>query len=140
MRSLRSIVEPSHVVVIGAGRDAMSPGRRILAHLRESFSGRVSVVHATADVVGGIDAVATLDQLGDVPDLAVIAVPAPSVADVVARCGAAGVPSAVIISAGFAELGADGARLQDESSRPPVATACASSGPTASVWCRPPAG
>ena len=114
VRSLRSIVEPSHVVVIGADRDETSPGRRILAHLRESFSGRVSVVHATADVVGGIDAVATLDELDEVPDLAVIAVPAPSVADVVARCGSAGVPSAVVVSAGFAELGAEGARMQDQ--------------------------
>ena len=114
VRSLRSIVEPSHVVVIGADRDERSPGRRILAHLRESFSGRVSVVHATADVVGGIDAVATLDELDEVPDLAVIAVPAPSVADVVAQCGTAGVPSAVVVSAGFAELGSEGARMQDE--------------------------
>ena len=71
-------------------------------------------MHATADVVGGIDAVATLDELDEVPDLAVIAVPAPSVADVVARCGTAGVPSAVVVSAGFAELGAEGARMQDQ--------------------------
>ena len=114
VRSLRSIVEPSHVVVIGADRDEMSPGRRILAHLRDSFDGRVSVVHATADVVGGIDAVATLDELDEVPDLAVIAVPAPSVADIVARCGTAGVPSVVVVSAGFAEVGAEGARMQDQ--------------------------
>ncbi len=114
VRSLRSIVAPSHVVVIGADRDESSPGRRILAHLRDSFSGRVSVVHATADVVGGIDAVATLDELDEVPDLAVIAVPAPLVAGVVAQCGTVGVPSAVVISAGFAELGAEGARMQDQ--------------------------
>ena len=113
VRSLRSILQPSHVVLIGAGRDATSPGRRILAHLRASFTGRVSVVHPTAAAVDGIDAVSQLDQLGDVPDLAVIAVPASSVIDVIERCGTAGVPTAVIISAGFAELGADGARLQN---------------------------
>ena len=114
VRSLRSIVAPSHVVVIGADRDESSPGRRILAHLRDSFSGRVSVVHATAGVVGGINAVATFDELDEVPDLAVIAVPAPLVAGVVAQCGTVGVPSAVVISAGFAELGAEGARMQDQ--------------------------
>ncbi len=114
VRSLRSILAPSHVVVIGADRDESSPGRRILAHLRQSFSGRVSVTQATGDVVGGIDAVATLDELDEVPDLAVIAVAAPLVADVVAHCGTVGVPSAVVISAGFAELGAEGARMQDQ--------------------------
>lgn len=114
VRSLRSIVHPSHVVVIGAGRDATSPGRRIVASLDGSFTGRVSILHRTANMVGGIDAVSRFDELDDLPDLAVIAVPAPSVADVVAQCGAAGVPSAVVISAGFAELGPDGARTQDE--------------------------
>lgn len=113
VRSLRSILQPSHVVVIGAGHDARSPGRRILAHLRDSFTGRVSVVHPTARVVGGIDSVATLGQLDAIPDLAIIAVPARLAVDTVAECGAAGVPSAVVISSGFAELGDEGARLQD---------------------------
>ena len=48
------------------------------------------------------------------PDLAIIAVPASAVAEVVADCGSAGIPTAVVISAGFAEVGADGARMQDE--------------------------
>ena len=114
VRSLRSLVEPEHVVIIGAGRDETSAGRRILGHLLESFKGQVSVVHPTAVAVGGVDTVGRLDQLDTVPDLAIIAVPAESVVAVVEQCGAFGVPTAVIISAGFAEVGAGGWRLQDD--------------------------
>jgi acyl-CoA synthetase (NDP forming)/GNAT superfamily N-acetyltransferase len=112
VRSLRSLVAPQHVVVIGAGRNCTSPGRRILGHLLESFTGRISVVHPTADDIGGVHPLRRVDDLDDVPDLAVIAVPAPAVPSVVEQCGAAGVPTAVIISAGFAEVGADGSNLQ----------------------------
>ena len=97
VRSLRSIVDPSHVVVIGPGEDVTSPGRRVLAHLGESFTGLVSV-----------------DDLAGAPDLAIIACPARDAVDAVTRCGAAGVRSAVVISSGFAETGEVGARLQDE--------------------------
>jgi acyl-CoA synthetase (NDP forming)/GNAT superfamily N-acetyltransferase len=114
VRSLQSLVDPTHVVVVGAGRSEASPGRRILTHLLESFTGRVSVVHPAAASVAGVDAVRRLDDLDTVPDLAVIAVPAESVSAVVGQCGAAGVPTAVIISAGFAELGPEGLRRQDE--------------------------
>ena len=86
----------------------------MLAHLRAAFAGRVSVVHPSAETVGGIAAVPTVEQLDAVADLAVIALPAAEVAAEVARCGAAGVRSAVVLSAGFAESGPDGARLQDE--------------------------
>lgn len=112
--SLRSLIEPSHVVVIGAGGDASSPGRRILAHLRDSFAGKVSLVSAAPGSTGEIEAVDGLDELDGVPDLAIVAVSPPSVAGVVARCGMAGVRTAVVITAGFAELSTDGARMQDE--------------------------
>ena len=65
VRSLRSLVDPTHVVVIGAGRSEASPGRRILPTCVESFTGRVSVVHPTAATVGGVDTVRQLDELDD---------------------------------------------------------------------------
>ena len=105
VRSLRPLVEPSHVVVVGAGDDEHTPGGRLLVDLRRTFSGRVSVVEGASAPLGVPDGV---------PDLAVIAVPARSVGEAVDRCGAAGVRTAVIVSAGFAELGAEGTRLEDE--------------------------
>ena len=76
VQSLQPIVRPSHVVVIGAGRDERGPGRRILAHLRQSFAGRTSVVHPSAAMIGGIQSMSRISELDTVPDLAMIAVPA----------------------------------------------------------------
>jgi acyl-CoA synthetase (NDP forming)/RimJ/RimL family protein N-acetyltransferase len=115
VRSLQPVLRPGHVVVIGAGGgDASKPGRPILQHLQSSFRGRVDVVDPSPDRVAGIGPAASVAELDHVPDLAVIAVAAPRVAEVIEQCGAAGVPAAVVVSAGFAELGVDGADRQDE--------------------------
>ena len=106
--SLRPLLSPSHIVVIGAGRDPSSVGRILLANLVSSFAGRVSVVHPTEQVVGGVPAVARVADLDAVADLAVIVVPAASVVSVVEECGRVGVAAVVVISAGFAEAGGDG--------------------------------
>jgi acyl-CoA synthetase (NDP forming)/GNAT superfamily N-acetyltransferase len=114
VRSLQPILRPQHVVVIGAGRDRDSSGRRLLANLRAGFGGRVSVVHPSAEEVGGVEARRSVGDLDEIPDLALIVVPAAAVADVVEQCGEAGVRCAVVISAGFAETGGAGAVLQEE--------------------------
>ena len=117
--SLVPILSPRHVVVIGAGRNPSSPGRTILENLVGAFRGRVSVVHPDAVEIGGVASVAHVSELDAVPDLAVIAVPAASVVEVVADCGRAGVRAAVVVSAGFAEQGEEGV----ERERALVATA-----------------
>ena len=112
VESLRPILEPAHVVVIGASRD----GTGRASHPRpppRSFTGRVSVVHPSAAVAGGIAALAGRRPRAG-PDLAIIAVPAAAVVGVVDECGRAGVAAAVIISAGFAEQDAAGRPRQDE--------------------------
>ena len=106
--SLQPLLRPDHVVVFGAGRNARSPGRAILANLLDEFSGRVSVVHPDLAEVDGVAAVADVAELDGVPDLAVVAIPARSVVGVVEACGRAGVRAAVIVSSGFAEEGAAG--------------------------------
>ena len=111
--SLRPIVSPTHVVVIGASRRD-GPGRRILGHLEETFTGRISVVHPTAASVGLTPAVRSLAELDSVPELAIVAVPAPHVQAVIEECGAAGIAAAVVIASGFAETGPLGARLETE--------------------------
>jgi acyl-CoA synthetase (NDP forming)/RimJ/RimL family protein N-acetyltransferase len=110
VRSLQPLIRPRHVVVVGgAGDDAglRSPAQRIVAGLA-TFDGHVSVVDGAADhrrIEG--------DGVTDVADLAVIAVPADEVAGAVDRCGAAGMRCAVVLTPGFAEVGADGAVLQE---------------------------
>ena len=114
VESLHAILQPSHVVVIGVSRDGRGPGARILAHLRRSFTGRISAVHPSGSVAGGIQSVSRISELDAVPDLAIIAVPASATVDVVDECGRAGVAAAVVISSGFAEQDDAGRQRQDE--------------------------
>lgn len=106
--SLQPVLEPTHVVVIGAGRDPSSVGRQILGNLLAGFGGRVSVVHPTAGEIAGVATSTRVADLDAIPDLAVVAVPAERVVEVIDECGRAGVAAAVVISAGFAEVGGDG--------------------------------
>ena len=106
--SLRPLMSPSHVVVIGAGRDPSSPGRVILSNLAATFQGTISVVHPSEAEIDGVAAVRSVAELEGTPDLAVVAVPAAGVLGVIEDCGRIGVPAAVVISAGFAEGDGDG--------------------------------
>ena len=109
-RSLRALLAPRAVAVIGASRNAAhSIGRAILDNLiRDGFRGAIHPIHPTASEISGrpcfpsVTAAATAS--GPI-DLAVISVPAPAVEAVVADCAAAGVRGVVVISAGFAEVG-----------------------------------
>ena len=112
--SLRPLFSPSHIVVIGAGRDPSSVGRILLSNLVSSFPGRVSVVHPTEKTVGGVPAVAHVADLDAVADLAMIVVPAANVVCVADECGRAGVAAVVVISAGFAETGGVGVNREHE--------------------------
>lgn len=112
--SLRPLLSPSHIVVIGAGRDPDSVGRVLLSNLVSSFEGRISVVHPTEKTVGGVPTVAHVADLDVIADLAVIVVPAANVVRVVDECGRYRVAAVVVISAGFAEAGGDGVDRERE--------------------------
>jgi acyl-CoA synthetase (NDP forming)/GNAT superfamily N-acetyltransferase len=113
--SLRPMLAPRSVVVVGAGRRAGSVGHEILRNIRASdFNGAVYVVNPHCSEVLGVASVATPLELPVAPDLAIVAVPAAQVPDILAECGQRGCRSAVVVGAGFGEAGAGGARLQDE--------------------------
>ena len=106
--SIRRILCPTSIAVVGASRTAGTIGYEIVHNLvRGGFTGAVLPVNPQAGSVGGIHAYAGVSDLPVAPDLAIIAVPAESVAAVIEDCGKAHVGGIVIISAGFAELGAD---------------------------------
>jgi acetate---CoA ligase (ADP-forming) len=110
--SIRPILQPGHVVVFGASATRQRPGNVALANIRRAFHGTVSVVHPTASEVDGVHVYRRVADIVEPIDLAVIAVPAAAVPQVVDECGAAGVHAAVVLSAGFSETGAVG--LQTE--------------------------
>lgn len=100
--SLRPLLAPHVVVVVGAGRAPGGVGHETLRSIIEyGFAGTVYAVNPHARFVAGVPA---YRHLGDVPgpvDLAVIAVPAKAVPGVLADAGEAGVRAAVVLSAGF---------------------------------------
>lgn len=112
---LDALLRPRSVAVIGASRRPDAIGHQVLANLsRGGFRGALHAVNPHADAVAGVAAVADIEVLRGQVDLAVIAVPARSVADVIGACGRARVPAAVVLSAGFAECGAEGRRREAE--------------------------
>lgn len=106
---LQSFLTPSSVAVIGATETLGSVGRTLLTNLLASpFGGPVFPVNPKRSSVLGVKSYASLHAVPDPVELAVIAVPAPGVPEVVRQCGELGIPAAVVISAGFREAGPDG--------------------------------
>ena len=112
-RSLDALLRPASVAVIGASNDPTRIGGRPIRYLREAgFAGRVYPVNPKHQEVQRLPAFPHISAVPEAVDLAIVAVPAPSVVATVEACAARGVRVAVIYSAGFAEMGADGRRLQ----------------------------
>ena len=111
-QAVRRMLAPRSVAVIGASRDPSSVGHAVLRNLLlHEFAGPVYPVNRAADQVAGVPAVASVSDIGGPVDVAVVAVPAAEVPAVIEDCGRKGAWAAVIISAGFAESGAEGAAL-----------------------------
>ncbi|TAH48263.1 MAG: GNAT family N-acetyltransferase [Chloroflexota bacterium] len=110
---LDAIFAPKNVAVIGATETQGSVGRTILWNLISNpFGGTVFPVNPKRPSILGIK---SYPKISDVParvDLAVIVTPAPTVPDIIGECVDAGVRGAIIISAGFKEIGPEGAELE----------------------------
>ncbi len=113
--SLRPVLEPRAVAVVGASRDEGSIGRRVLQALRASgFAGPIYPINPKVADLDGLRCYATVQEAPAGVDLAVIAVPRAAVLAVVDQCAAAGVKGLVVITAGFAEFGEAGRALQQQ--------------------------
>lgn len=110
---LNSIIAPHSVAVIGASTRPDSIGRAVFANiLFHNFQGIVYPVNPKAQSILGVRAYPSVREIPDAVDLAVIVVPAAVVPQVVEECGQKGVRGAVVISAGFKEIGPAGATLE----------------------------
>jgi acetyl coenzyme A synthetase (ADP forming)-like protein len=111
--SMHAFFEPKSVVVIGASTRRGRIGSEILNNLGAAgFTGRLSAVHPTATAIQGHPAYRAVVDIPGPVDLAVVAVPAEAVLAVVDDCIAKGVRGICVISAGFAEAGPEGVRLE----------------------------
>jgi acetyl coenzyme A synthetase (ADP forming)-like protein len=116
--SIRVFFEPKSVAVVGASRMPGKLGNTVLKNLITlKYEGQVFPVNPNAYEIGGLKAYPSVAKIPDEVDLAVIAIPAPMVLDVVRDCARKRVRGVVIISSGFGEAGAEGAKRQLELTR-----------------------
>ena len=114
-QALDAIFTPGSVAVIGATEKEGSVGRTILRNLISSpFGGTVYPVNPKRPNVLGIKAYPNVTAIPEQVDLAVVVTPAPTVPDIIRECVDAGVKGAIIISAGFKEIGEEGAKLEQQ--------------------------
>jgi acetyltransferase len=107
---LDAIFRPETVAVVGATDKAGSVGRTVMRNLVSNpFGGTVFPLNPNRSNVLGIKAYPSISEVPEQVDLAVVVAPAPYVPDVIRECADAGVPGAIIISAGFREAGEEGA-------------------------------
>ena len=116
--SLDPLMRPQSVAVIGASDEpARIGGRPVYSMLAGKYQGRLYPVNPSRDTVQGLKAYASIKDVPETVDSAVISVPASVAIDVIRECAEAGVKSAVVFTSGFAEIGDAGLDGQAEIAR-----------------------
>ncbi len=112
---LANIFKPRNVALVGASERVGSVGAAILRNMQTpQFEGRLFGVNPKRSSVLGVPSFPSLKEIPVPIDVAIIATPAPTIADVIRDCVSVGIPGAVIISAGFRERGAAGLAEEEE--------------------------
>jgi acyl-CoA synthetase (NDP forming)/GNAT superfamily N-acetyltransferase len=112
--SLVPLLRPATVAVVGASRDPSSIGNALFRNILQShFKGVAYPVNPKAKAIEGVAAYPTLASLPEAPDLVVLAVPAGKVVPLAAQALKKGARSLLVIAAGFAETGPEGAKRQE---------------------------
>jgi len=114
VEELEPLFNPKSVAVVGATTNWNKWGYSTFTSALNGFRGPVYPINNKESEILGHKAFARVTDIPDAVDLAIIVIPSTGVAAVMEDCVAKGVKAAVIISAGFAEIGKEGKRLQDE--------------------------
>ncbi|MHA1703874.1 MAG: CoA-binding protein, partial [Promethearchaeota archaeon] len=112
--NLEKLFRPKSMAVVGISKkNHLSPGRIVM--LKNEFEMQVKVygIYPSGGEIEGIPLYERLDKLPEIPDLLVIAVGPDDTLDYIQQCADLNIPSAVIISGGFAETGVKGRKRQD---------------------------
>ncbi len=113
--ALSALWAATSIAVIGATERPGAMGRLPIDYLkRYGFGGFIAPVNPKGGTILGLPAFASIGDVTEPIDLALIMVPASSVADAVRDCAAAGVKACIVMSSGFAETGPEGQAAQDE--------------------------
>ncbi|MDD5458837.1 MAG: acetate--CoA ligase family protein [Phycisphaerae bacterium] len=113
--SLEKFFEPKSVAIIGTSRQPGKVGHEILKNIIDGgYKGKIFGVNPKTEEVEGIKCYKSLTEIGEVPDLAVIVIPAKFVISTLEECGKLGTKAVIVITAGFKEIGKAGAELEKE--------------------------
>jgi len=111
---LDTFFAPDSIALIGASRDLEKIPGRLLSMLRKNdYPGRIYPINPNYGDIDGLKCYASIADVGQPIDLAIVIIPARAVLGALEQCAAAGVKNAVVISSGFAEEGGDSAAMQD---------------------------
>lgn len=112
---LDALFLPKTIAVIGAKDDVGTVGATVMNNLVTcGFKGRLYPINPKRSEVFGLKCYPSISAIGEAIDLVVIVTPSKTVPQLITECVKAGVKSAIVISAGFKELGAEGLRLEEE--------------------------
>ena len=111
---LEKMFYPASVAVIGASQEKGKVGRAVLDNLIDGFKGSIYPINPKAVEIEGIKCYKSVLNVPGEIDLAVIVIPSKLVPQAVKECGEKGIKNLVIISAGFKEVGPEGAKLENE--------------------------
>lgn len=115
MEEIKQLVNPNSVAIIGASADPAKIGYQITNNLISGhFAGKIFPVNPKEDNILGLEAYTDISLIKEEVDLAIIVIPAKFVLSVIKQCAESKVKSIIVISAGFAETGEEGEKLQDE--------------------------
>lgn len=115
---VQKIFSPASVAVVGASRNRHKVGYGVLKNIIDGgYKGSIYPVNPSASTILGLQCYPSLRNIAEPVDLAVIVLPASAVIDTVRMAGEKGISACVIISAGFRESGAEGAKLEAELKR-----------------------
>lgn len=112
---IQKMLRPRSIALIGASREPKKLGHITLKNLIEGgFKGRIFPINPEAGEVLGLRVYQSVTKVPEAIDLAVLAVPAVLVPKVIKECGQKGIKAAIIISAGFREVGPQGEACEQE--------------------------
>ena len=115
MKNLNKMFKPESVAVIGASNTPGKVGYIIVDNLiNDGFEGKIYPVNPKGGEILGKQAYASIKDIPEKVDLAIITIPSVFVNETVKDCGEAGVENMVVITAGFKEVGEEGAKLEAE--------------------------
>ncbi len=108
---------PRGIAVIGATADQRKGGNIIISNLQKGYDGRIYPVTPRYEEVNGLACYASVLDVPDPVDMAIVYVSAKLVPQIIADCGQRGIGGAMLESAGFSEAGPEGAALQEETAK-----------------------